>query len=397
MTNHGRQPHVRPRPPSSGRPRQAVRAAAPSVQRVRAYRGLEARRRRLPIVSQALLALSVVTLGGAVFLSATGGIGPLVASLGHSLDDAFGRLLATSQPSATEVIATDAPIIAAPVEPFTNKASATLRITVPVNVIGTAATVRVYVALQGLALTPVIDVPIGDTTQVAVGVKLSKGRNDFSATVIRNGAESPEAPIVTIVLDKDPPRISISSPKQDATVTGRTVAIVGTTQPGSNVIARNTTSGSTAAGPADGQGHFRLEVTIEQGPNDIEIEATDQAGNVTTKRLTVKQGSGDMKAHLSASFYTISVSHPPRSLQLRVLVTDPGGNPLAGATASFTLTIPGLQPISSGPRTTDESGRASFTTSLVTRMKTGYGLATVIITSAEFGTTTDQVRLIFVK
>jgi hypothetical protein len=341
-----------------------------------------------------MLALSLLALGAAVFLSATGGIGPLVASVGHSLDDAFGRLVATTEPSPTEAIAADAPVIAAPLQPFTNQPTATLRITVPVAVVGTSATVRVYVALGGLALAPVMEVPVGNTTQVAVDVDLTKGRNDFSATVVRGGVESAEAPIVTIVLDQDPPKITITSPKQNATIADRTVTIAGTTQASSTLLARNTANGSTVAGQADADGKFSLVVPIQQGPNDIDITATDPAGNTKTLTLTVKQGSGDVFARLTVSTTYIHLS--TSSLQLRVSVTDPTGAPLEGATATFTLLIPGLNPIS-GVRVTDASGRASFTASLVGPMKVGSGMATVSVTYPGFGNTTDSVPLTIVK
>ena len=103
-----------------------------------------------------------------------------------------------------------------------------------------------------------------------------------------------------------------------------------------------------------------------------------------------------MKANLSASIYRISVSHPPNSLQLRVVVTDPSGAPLAGATATFTLQIPGLGPITS-TKTTDANGRAIFTTSLVGPMTVGNGLATVLVSYPGFGDTTDRIALTFVK
>jgi hypothetical protein len=396
MTSRGRSSHVRPRPPSSGRPRQAVRVAAPSAKRVRIHRGIEGRRRRLPLLARALLALAVVLLGAAVFLTASGGIGPLVASLGRSIDDAFGRLIATTEPSPTAPVATDAPIIAAPDQPSTNEPEVTLRITVPVDVVGTTASVRVYLALEGLALSPIAEVPVGDTTQVAATVELTKGRNDFSATIVRDGVESPEAPIVTFVLDQDPPKITISSPKQNATVNAATVKIAGTTQAGSDLIAHNDANGTSVTGQAATDGKFSLELPLDQGSNAIEIRATDPAGNEATLTLTVKQGSGDIHARLTASLYTISVSKPPRSLQLRVRVTDPDGAPLAGATAAFTLQLHGVAPITN-TLVTDADGRAIWTVSLVAKMTTGSGLATVLVTYPGFGDTTDFVPLSFVK
>jgi hypothetical protein len=397
MTSRGRATHVRPRAPSTGRPRQTAGVAAPSTQRVRAHRGLEARRRRLPLPARALLTLSVAILGVAVFLTASGGIGPLVASLGNSFEDAFNKLVATPNPSPTEAIATDSPIIAAPNEPYTNQPTATLHITVPVAVVGTSATVRVYVALQGLSLTPVGDVAVGNTTQVQAQVDLTKGRNDFSATIVKDSVESSQAPVVTIVLDQEPPKVTITSPKNGASIDKSTVTIVGTTQASSDLLAHNAETGTSVSGTADANGKFSLSLPIDQGSNAIDIRATDPAGNQTTVTLTVKQGSGNIHASLSASRYTISVSHDAgSSIQLRVYVTDPDGAPLAGATAAFNLTIPGLAPISNTV-TTNSDGRAIFTTSLIGPMKTGRGLATVNVTYPGFGDTTDYAPLTFVK
>jgi large repetitive protein len=397
MTNRrGRAAHVRPRPPSSGRPRQVIRAPAPATQRVRQHRGLDSRRGRLPVPARILLTLSVVALGAAVFLTASGGLGPVVASLGQSLDTAFGRLLVTSAPNASVAVATDAPSIAAPDRPATNQPTAALRITVPTAVINSSATVRIYLALQGLSPAPVEDLPVGSTTQVVATVNLTKGENDFTATFIRDGAESVESPIVSITLDQDPPKLAISSPKDNATVNSSTVTITGTTQADAALIAFNGANNASVTGQAGTDGKFTLGLPIEQGSNAIAVKATDPAGNDTSVTVTVTQGTGQMSAQLTGSIYRISVSHPPGSLQLRVYVTDPDGHPLAGASATFTLQIPGLGPITS-TKMTDSSGRASFTTSLVGPMTIGSGLGTVLVTDPSFGTTTDRVALTFVK
>ena len=388
--------HVRPRPPSSGRPRQ-VRASAPATQRVRAHRGIDGRRRRLPLPARALLALSVVALGAAVYLTASGGIGAMVASIGTSLDTAFGRLIATPIPSASEVIATDSPIIAAPDRPFTNQAAATLHITVPVATINTNAKVRIYVALAGLSPAAVEDIPIGSTVQVLADVQLTKGANNFTATIVKDGVESVDSPVVTITLDQAAPKLTVTSPKDNATINDSKVTITGTTQAAASLIAQNAANGTSVTGTAGADGKFSLVLPIGQGSNVITIRVTDQAGNESDDTLTVKQGSGQMSANLSSSLYNISVSHPPSSLQLRVIVTDPNGQPLAGAVCTFTLQIPGLQPITSGPKTTDASGRTSFTTTLVGKMTVNAGLAVVLCTSTDYGQTSDRVTLNFVK
>ena len=84
------------------------------------------------------------------------------------------------------------------------------------------------------------------------------------------------------------------------------------------------------------------------------------------------------------------------SLQLTVVVTDPAGAPLAGASAFFTLQIPGLAPISN-QLLTDANGRAVFTTPLVGTITVGTGVGTVLVTSDLYGQSSDRVTLTFVK
>src|SRR5260221_14693797 len=79
--------HVRPRPPSTGRPSKPTRAVRPETQRVRQHRGLDARRRRLPLPTRLLLALSVLALGGAGFLTPPRGPRPRCCPLRGTLPD----------------------------------------------------------------------------------------------------------------------------------------------------------------------------------------------------------------------------------------------------------------------------------------------------------------------
>src|SRR3972149_2207715 len=110
MTTRRGSSHVRPRPPSSGR--QPVKVAPPDRRRVRSYRGLDAPRKRPPRATRTLLALSVVVLAGVAFIAASGGMGPVLATLGAGFTSAFGRLTAPPLPTATEPIPTDSPRIA---------------------------------------------------------------------------------------------------------------------------------------------------------------------------------------------------------------------------------------------------------------------------------------------
>src|SRR6185503_1733427 len=135
MTSRRGTSHVRRRPPSSGRPVQPVKVAAPDRQRVRQHRGLDGRRKKAPLVTRTLLALTVLVIGGGAFLVAMGGIGPTLSALAAGFTGAFDRLVATPVPSQTDLPPTDSPRIEAPEQPFTNQATVDLTISVPVEVL----------------------------------------------------------------------------------------------------------------------------------------------------------------------------------------------------------------------------------------------------------------------
>jgi hypothetical protein len=369
----------------------------PDTQRVRQHRGIEARRERLPLPTRLLLALSVIALGGAVFLTATGGIGPIVGNLGAGFSEALAKLTATAVPTESIVVATNSPIISEPESAYTNEAQINLRVTVPSDVLGdTTAKLRIYLALEGLQAAPIDDVAIGPSITVIVPVELTKGRNDLTATIIHSGVESESSPVVTVFLDQDPPKLTVKSPKNGSTVNDQVVTIKGTTEAKTTLTGLNAANGTSVTTVAGADGTFSLLLPLESGTNAIHIEATDIAGNTSGTDLSYVQGSGKMTANLTASLYRISVSHHPSSLQLTVVVTDPTGAPLSGASAFFTLQIPGLAPIS-GSSTTGADGRASFTTPLVGKIAVGAGAATVLVTHEVFGQTTDRVALTFVK
>lgn len=397
MTNRRGSSHVRPRPPSSGRTVQPVKVAAPDRRRVRQHRGLDARRPRAPLATRTLLVLAVVLLGTAAFLVASGGIGPVLTSLANSFGGAFGRLVATPVPTSTELPPTNAPRIEPPDQPYTNQADIELSVSVPVEVLGDpTAKVRLYLALTGLPAAPIVDVPVGTTSRMTVPFHLTTGRNDITATLFRGNEESEPSAIVTWILDTDPPKITITSPKNNAAVDTPEVTIKGKTQAGTSLVALNAANDTSINSVADTDGTFQFGLQLAAGANAITITGTDPAGNVGTTKLNLLQGSTQMVVRLTASSYRISASHHPPSLQLNVLVKDPAGNPLAGASAFFTIQIPGLGPISN-QIVTNADGRAVFTTPLVGTIAVGSGVGTVLVTSDLYGQSTDRVTLTFIK
>jgi hypothetical protein len=376
---------------------QPVKASAPDRRRVRQHRGLSDRRPRAPLAVRTSFVLGVALLAGGVLLVAGGGFGSVLSTLAGGFSSALNRLVATPVPTSTDLPPTDSPRIVPPEQPYTNKDTVDLNITVPREGLDDSnAKVRIYLALEGLEAVPVRDVPIEATSRMVVSLTLTRGRNDISATVFRGGSESEPSPIVTWFLDLDPPKIVISSPKDGASVDRPNATIHGSTQAGSTLIARNPANNASITTVAARDGGFELELPLVPGDNEIVLSATDPAGNMAEKLLKLKQGSTEMRVNLRSSLYQISIKNHPSSLQLTVTVTDPSGNPLANARAFFTLQLPGLAPISNELFTNDE-GRATFTTPLVGTLQKGNGVATVLITDETYGEATDRVTLTFVK
>jgi hypothetical protein len=397
MTNRRGTSHVRPRPPSSGRAAQPVRVSAPDRRRVREHRGLDARRSRPPLVTRTVLVLSMVVLGTVTFLVVGGGIGPMFSTLANGFGAAFNRLVATPVPSATELAPTNAPRITAPDQPYTNEAQIELAVSVPIEAVGDpTAKVRIYLALEGIAAAPVVDVPVGTTSLMNVPFNLTPGTNDISATLFRGDVESEQSPVVRYILDTDPPKITVTSPKNNAAIDTPLVTVKGKTQANTSLVALNAANGTSISSVAAEDGTFQFGLPLAAGANAITITGTDPAGNVGTTTLNLLQGSTKMTVRLTASSYRISASKHPASLQLTVLVRDPTGNPLVGASAAFTLTIPGLAPISN-TIVTGADGRAVFTTPLVGTITTGSGAGVVLVSSDLYGQSSDRVTLTFVK
>lgn len=394
----GHESHVRPRPPSTGRPApQRNRVPAPDAYRLRRARGLDGRRTGIPLPARLLLFVALVALGFAVFMTATGGLGPLVSSLGTSLSGIVGRVTATEQPSATPVVLASTPTIASPTEPYTNLGTADLEINVPSEFVGNPTVrVRIYLALEGQQPAPIAEVPVGSTVTLIVPVDLTPGRNDLSATIVEDAVESGFSPVVTYIYDKDPPNIVLTSPKDGATINQGTVTLTGTTQPRTTLLARDSASGTSISGQAGTDGTFSMDLPIGPGSNPITITGTDPAGNVGSLSVTLVGGSGKLTAVLSSSTYRVSIGSLPLSIQLSVLVSDPDGNPLVGANVTFTLTVPGLQPISKDA-VTGADGRANFTTTLPTGVTAGAGLATVLVATDSYGSTSAQKTITAVK
>ncbi|MEO8463230.1 MAG: Ig-like domain-containing protein [Chloroflexota bacterium] len=373
-----------------------MRRPAPDAYRLKRAKGLSRRRRGLSFPTKAILVVALAALGVAVFMTASGGVGKLVGALGSSMFGFVDKITSTPAPSATELIVAGAPLITPPSEPYTNQTSVDLQITVPSGEVGrTTARLRVYLTPEGGTRAQVALVPMGTTIRMVVPVTLEPGRNDFQATIVESGLESDASPVVTFILDTSPPEIVLKDPLDGGTVNADTATFTGQTQPRTALVVKNATNGTSISGQAGSEGLFALILPLEAGSNAISIMGTDPAGNVGTLSLTVIRGSGTLTASLTASAARISTASLPVPLQLNVRVLNPDGQPVVGASVTFTLTLPGIPPISKDG-VTGEDGRSSFTTTLPKDVTVGAGLATVLVATADFGETSSQKAITIV-
>jgi hypothetical protein len=386
--------HVRPRPPSSGRPRTTPVRPRPVARNHVPLRTVT-RRQGLPLAAQLLLGAALVALVAAVTLTAGGGLSVVVGSLGSAVGGVVGAVVATPTPSASPALALQPPTLAAPAQQYTNQPTVTLSGSLPSAFIGKAGySIRIEVSVEGAPPVEVKEQPAPSIAAFTVSdVPLQTGRNDITARLVSVDAVSDPSAVVTYILDTTPPDVTITSPKNNATINAATVAISGRTQAGSAVSARDEANAATAHTTAGSDGAFSLTVPLADGVNGITVKATDPAGNAGSTVIGVVKGSGKLTAKLSASPSRIS-SSKGANLTVRVVVTDPDGQPLAGASVQFTIQVPGLAPIQPGEVLTDATGTAQFTTAVPPgATSTQTGLATALVTTAAYGQTSARAAL----
>jgi hypothetical protein len=215
----------------------------------------------MPLVARLALVVAVAALALVVVTTVTGVLPRFVASFGTALGGITDTFLRTPVPSETLALIPPPPALASPENPYTNKPTVTLAGTVPLEVVGRGGIlVRIYVAVPDQDPVAVRDLPIGETTSFVVEeLPLEPGRNDVTATLVGPGGESEPSPVITYVLDRSKPKITVSSPKNGATVNGPSAKIVGKTQGRSTVVGAKRNRGDHQAAS---DGTFTLQVPI---------------------------------------------------------------------------------------------------------------------------------------
>jgi len=360
------------------------------------YRRIE-RRRGMPLPIQLLFAAAVVVLGGAILWVGSGQVGPFVSSMAGgvgSFVSKVGTVAGSPVPTAAPDVP-DAPSIQAPDQPYTNEATVDVTVNVPPSVAGVEGyTLRLYVTLPDAQPALVADVPVGPlSAQVIPGVALADGRNDIQASIAGPGGESETSAVATWILDTSKPKVSVTSPKDGSRVTKSSVTIKGKSQPLAAIRLQNDANGAIATSAADKTGLWEAKLAIALGLNAITVTATDPAGNENTTKVDLRRGEGKLTVSLLGSMYSFKAKKLPKPVTFTATVTGSDGRRLKGATALFTVSIPGLESIVSGEVRTGADGVATFSTRIPAGAMPGSGLATVLVNSPQGGSVTDRVVL----
>lgn len=385
-----RQTHVRPRPPSTGRPTPVkVKPRAPGPTRLAGHRPIQ-RSNGLPLIVRLGLIAAVLALCGGVLYVGANGVGMVVGGIGSTISGFIAGVTSTPTPAPSVVVSTGAPSLQQPTEPYTSETTVDLVVTVPAGLVGDPDhRIRVYLTLPDQHPAAIQEAALADSARNVIPVQLENGINDFSVSIVGpDGTESDSSAVVRYVFDNVPPKITVSSPKNNAVVNATAVTLTGKTQARTTLLARNDANGSSIAGTAETDGTFKLSLALATGVNKITISGTDPAGNVSEMTLSVRRGSGKLMASLTASTYQIKHTKLPETVTLFAIVTDPDGQPLADTDVTFTLAMPGI-PVVTIDEKTDATGNASFKTTIPKGADIGQGSATVLVTSTAFGSTPD--------
>jgi hypothetical protein len=369
----------RPQPPVVRRSPIHGRYAPPQAERLTRFQKVETAG-PLPGAARAILLVAVIALAGAFALVVTGAIGSAVAGLGGSISGMLGGLTGSPTPEATAIGAPEAaPRLEVPDDPYTSNEAWDVRGLLPSGVAGSDdLTLRIFVGDER-----VDEVPVPPTADFLVtAVPLVEGENEISAAIVGPEGEGPRSASIVIILDTEDPGLVIAAPKDGSRVKAsiQIVTVKGKTQPEANVAVRNSNTGGSASEDAKIDGTYEIKVGIADGTNTLTVTATDQAGNETTKTVSILRGSGKLTARVGVSPGRLKASRLPEPYTIRATVADVGGKRVPGATVTFSLSPPG-QPTSTFTTETNASGVATWRVTMP-RAGTikGAGLATAEVT-----------------
>lgn len=112
--------------------------------------------------------------------------------------------------------------------------------------------------------------------------KLREGENKIHVIAkTEDGKEKKQSESYTISYIKEPPELEIETPKDQDKTNKNEIQVKGKTEKGVNIRVNNQPV------VVDFEGNFTTNIRLKEGENKLEFTATDIAGNVEKKELTV--------------------------------------------------------------------------------------------------------------
>lgn len=116
-----------------------------------------------------------------------------------------------------------------------------------------------------------------------VDASLDEGENELSVVTLVDSEETKASDLVTVTLDTDAPDLTIDSPDDGEKSNRETVTVEGKAK--DDHLETVTVNGEEAS--VDDDGAFSKRILLDNGENDIEVVATDAAGNETSETVTM--------------------------------------------------------------------------------------------------------------
>lgn len=276
--------------------------------------------------------------------------GPRIGGLvGGSFDDVGAQIAALFPSGGTKAIdlpsgganvtAAD-PILQGLVE-FTREPALTINGRVPSFALAEGRIVQV--ALNGtVAVTLTPDAGGAFTAPLT----LRDGPNAIALTLL-SGSDTVARSSYTVVLDRQPPTVTITRPKTGDTLDGPNVTVEGKAEPGSTVIVNDRT-----IVPAQ-DGTFTEYVSASPGALTINVVVRDRAGNETNVKTPITVKAPATAAPLSVAVFLDKTKVTPGGFVLATIFLTANGIPQPSQQVTLAVGV-----ITIGSSVTDATGTA---------------------------------------
>ncbi|WP_051030936.1 S8 family serine peptidase [Robertmurraya massiliosenegalensis] len=150
-----------------------------------------------------------------------------------------------------------------------------------IEVAGTASPTTT-IALQNNG-EEVAEVTIGDDGTFTIPVTLTEGENELQAVNYVNGEQANESDAITVTLDTEAPELTIDSPTNGEKINRETVTVEGTVADAHLDYVEVNGQKATVT-----DGRYSKRILLDEGSNEIEVVASDLAGNSQSESITVE-------------------------------------------------------------------------------------------------------------